>query len=134
MTSPESRRNRAQPINISLRRNDAGTLLGAIAWVMGALQIMKDRGHAEQDEEFHDLHDAIVPALERLVSQINMAREESRTEPQFEAAVDAAYTEVREAFETWIQLTAMDTLSAAVAQRLGPDGRPAEPEAPHPEV
>ena len=98
---------------------------------MGALQIMKDRGHAESDEEFHDLHDAITPQLERLVSQITMARENSRTEPQFEAAIDAAYTEVREAFEAWIQLTAMDTLSVAVAQRLGPDGRPEPP--PHSE-
>jgi hypothetical protein len=130
MTSPESRRDRAQPIHLELRRNDAGTLLGAIAWVMGALQIMKDRGHAESDEEFHDLHDAITPILERLVTQITAAREVSVTQPQFEVALDAAYTEVREAFEAWIQLTAMDTLSVAVAQRLGPDGMPEEPETP----
>ena len=133
MTSPESRRDRAQPVHLELRRNDAGTLLGAIAWVMGALQIMKDRGHAESEEEFHDLHDAIVPRLEALVAQITAAREASVTAPQFEAAADTAYTEVREAFETWIQLTAMDTLSVAVAQRLGPDGRPSEDAPPHAE-
>ena len=57
MTSPETRRDRAQPVHIQFRREDVGTLLGTIGWVLGALQIMRDRGHAEHDEEFHEVYE-----------------------------------------------------------------------------
>ncbi len=123
MTSPESRRDRAQPIHLQLRRADAGTLLGALAWVLGALQIMRDRGHAEDDEEFHDLHDTIAPKLERLVEQLNEARRSTMTQPQFEEPIEAAYAEVRDAFETWIQLTATDTLAATIADKIVEGGK-----------
>lgn len=118
MTSPEGRRDRAQPVNLQLRRADAGTLLGVLAWVLGALQIMRDRGHYEADEEFHSLYDELAPRIERLVGQVAVAREASTTRPEFEEGIEAAYADVRRAFEAWIQLTAVDTLSAAVASRL----------------
>ena len=118
MTSPESRSNRPQPLRIQLRREDIGTLLGALAWVLGALQIMRDRGHAEHDEEFHDVYEQIQPKLDRLLEQVNIARRESMTKPEFEGQIEAAYAEVREAFEAWIQLTATDTLAIAAATRL----------------
>ena len=106
------------PVRLELRRADAGTLLGALAWVIGALQIMRDRGHAEQDEEFHELYDSIAPKLERLVEQLNEARRSTMTQPRFEEPIETAYAEVRAAFEAWIQLTATDTLAAAVATHL----------------
>jgi hypothetical protein len=118
MTSPEGRRDRAQPVHIALRRTDAGTLLGALAWVLGALQIMRDRGHYEDDEEFHALYDELSPRLERLVGQVVEARQSSITRPEFEEGIEQAYADIRRAFEAWIQLTAADTLSAAVAARL----------------
>ena len=118
MTSPEGRRDRAMPVRLQMRRADAGTLMGALAWVMGAMQIMRDRGHAEQDEEFHELYDRVAPKLERIVEQLNEARRATMTQPQFEEPIEEAYAEVREAFEAWIQLTATDTLSMAVATRL----------------
>ena len=111
MTSPESRSNRPQPLRIQFRREDIGTLLGA-------LQIMRDRGHAEHDEEFHDVYEQIQPKLDRLLEQVNIARRESMTKPEFEGQIEAAYAEVREAFEAWIQLTATDTLAIAAATRL----------------
>ena len=40
------------------------------------------------------------------------------TKPEFEEQIEAAYAEVREAFEAWIQLTATDTLAIAAATRL----------------
>lgn len=52
MTAPRSR-----ALSLELDGEGAGTALGAIAWVLGALEIMKDRGHAEGDEEFHDLYE-----------------------------------------------------------------------------
>lgn len=118
MTSPEGRRDRAQPVRMQFRRADAGTMLGALAWVLGALQIMRDRGHAEEDEEFHELYDQIAPKLERLVEQLNEARRSTMTQPQFEEPIEEAYAEVRNAFEAWIQLTATDTLAAAVATKI----------------
>lgn len=118
MTSPETRRDRAQPVHIQFRREDVGTLLGTIGWVLGALQIMRDRGHAEHDEEFHELYDKLQPKLDRMLEQVNLARRDSMTKPEFEEQIEAAYTDVREAFEAWIQLTATDTLSMAVATRL----------------
>ncbi len=114
MTGPQGR-----PLRLQLRRADAGTLLGALAWVLGALQIMRDRGHADDDEAFHERYDRLAPHIERLVAQLNEARRETVTTPAFEDEIKAAYSEVREAFEAWIRLTAVDTLSAAVAQRLG---------------
>ncbi|MBM3140925.1 MAG: hypothetical protein FJZ92_12145 [Chloroflexi bacterium] len=105
-------------IPFALTREEAGTLLGSLAWVMGALQIMRDRGHAEEDEEFHELHDLLAPRLEALVGRIAAARQAASGAPAVEAKLEAAYSAIREAFETWIQLTAYDTLSAAVAERL----------------
>ncbi len=121
MTSPESRRNRAQPVHIQLRRPEAGTLLGSLAWVLGALQIMRDRGRADGSNEFDEVYDQLAPRLERIIEQVSEAREASMTRPEFEEGIEQAYTEVREAFEAWIELTAVDTLSAAVAQRLEAD-------------
>jgi hypothetical protein len=118
MTSPEGRRDRAQPVRLVLRRRDAGTLLGALAWVLGALQIMRDRGHYEDDEEFHALYDDLAPRVEQIVGQLVEARQSSITRPEFEEEVEQAYADIRRAFEAWIQLTAADTLSAAVAARL----------------
>jgi len=120
MTSPESRRNRAQPVHLELRRPDAGTLLGALAWVLGALQIMRDRGQAEAEgrTEFDEIYERIAPRIERMVEDIGKAREASMTRPEFEEGVESAYAEVREAFESWIQLTAIDTLAAAMAGNL----------------
>ncbi|MGE3960788.1 MAG: hypothetical protein AB7F65_03810 [Dehalococcoidia bacterium] len=125
MTSPEGRRDRAHPIHLELRRQDAGTLLGAIAWVMGALQIMRDRGHAEGDHdggtEYDKIYQQLQPRLERIVEQIASAREASMTRPEFEEGLEAAYQDVRNAFEQWIQLTAIDTFGAAVAAHLDDD-------------
>ena len=124
MTSPESRSNRAQPIHLELRRPDAGTLLGSIAWVMGALQIMRDRAHAEGEHggtEYDKLYQTLQPRLERIVEQVAKAREESMTRPEFEEGVETAYQDIRDAFEKWIQLTAIDTLGAAVAAHLDDD-------------
>lgn len=118
MTSPEGRRDRAHPIHLELRRPEAGTLLGALAWALGALQIMRDRGRVDGSNQFDEVYDRVAPRLERLVDQIGRAREASMTRPEFEEGIEQAYTEVREAFERWIELTAMDTLSAAVAHRL----------------
>ncbi len=124
MTSPEGRRDRAQPVRLELRRPDAGTLLGALAWVLGALQIMRDRGHIEGDDEpneFDEVYNRLAPRIERLVEQVGKARESTMTRPEFEEGVEQAYTEVREAFESWIRLTAIDTLGAALAANLDQD-------------
>ena len=121
---------KAQPLRLELRRAETGTLLGALAWVLGALQIMRDRGHADADEKFHELYDRLAPRLERLVEQVNAARRASLTRPQFEEGIEQAYAEVRAAFEAWIQLTAVDTLSAAVGQRLASTDEAAPEEPP----
>ena len=57
------------------------------------------------------------------------ARRATMTQPRFEEPVEAAYAEVRAAFEAWIQLTATDTLAAAVGARLDA-GEQAGDEAP----
>ncbi len=106
----------AARISLDLDQEQAGSLLGALAWVMGALQIMRDRGHAEHDEEFHDLHDRLAPRLEQLVNRIGLARQAADA-PRDQAELESAYAEVREAFEAWIQLTAFDTFSAAAGER-----------------
>lgn len=124
MTSPEGRRDRAQPVRLDLRRPEAGTLLGALAWVLGALQIMRDRGHAEgsdEPNEFDEMYNRLAPRVERLVEQVGKAREASMTRPEFEEGVEQAYTEIREAFEAWIRLTAIDTLGAALVAGLDED-------------
>jgi hypothetical protein len=104
-------------VSLDLDQQEAGSMLGALAWVMGALQIMRDRGHAEADEEFHDLHDTLAPRLERLVNRISAARQ-AEGAPVDQAELESAYAEVRQAFEAWIQLTAFDTFSAAVGERV----------------
>ncbi|MEX2229001.1 MAG: hypothetical protein WEB13_05105 [Dehalococcoidia bacterium] len=120
-------------IPVGFSREELGTLLGSLAWVIGALQIMRDRGHAVADEEFHELHDLLVPRLEGLVERISGAGRATERAPLLAAEVEAAYAAIREAFETWIELTAVDTLSAAVAQRLAasadapPDDEPGAP-------
>ncbi|MCK9495978.1 MAG: hypothetical protein M0R75_10865 [Dehalococcoidia bacterium] len=124
MTSPEGRRGRPQPVHIELRRADAGTLLGSLAWVMGALQIMRDRAHAEGEHggtEYDMLYQKLQPRLERIVEQVAKGREASQTRPEFEEEVETAYQDIRDAFEQWIQLTAIDTLGAAVAAHMDED-------------
>ena len=121
MTAPEGRRDRAMPLRMQFRREDTGTLLGALAWVLGALEIMRDRGHAEEDEEFHQLYDRIAPKLNFMIEQINEARRSTMTHPRFEEPIETAYAEVRDAFESWIRLTAMDTLAIATAERVDDD-------------
>ncbi|MPZ98057.1 MAG: hypothetical protein GEU80_01770 [Dehalococcoidia bacterium] len=111
-----------RPLLLALSREQTGTLLGTLAWVMGALQIMRDRGHADADEEFHELHDALMPRLEALLESVSTTRQANPGNPRVEEDLERAYTQVREAFEGWIQLTAVDTLSAAVAHRLDAQG------------
>lgn len=121
MTSPESRRNRPQPLHLELPRQEAGTLLGALTWVMGALQIMRDRGHAEGEHggtEYDKIYQELQPRLDRIVERIAKARTDSMTQPEFEAGIEEAYADIRRAFEEWIRLTAIDTLGAAVAAHM----------------
>lgn len=105
---------------LQLHAEGMGTLLGAIAWVLGALAIMRDRGHAEGDEELHELQESLEPRLEALLNDLAMSRGavEGGAEAELGDRVEAAYTRVREAFERWIQLTAVDTTSVAIGQRL----------------
>ncbi|MDA0815226.1 MAG: hypothetical protein O2924_01460 [Chloroflexi bacterium] len=121
MTSPEGRRDRAQPLHLELPRQEAGTLLGALAWAMGAIQIMRDRGHAEGEHsgtEYDKIYQQLQPRLERIVERIAKARMDSVTRPEFEEGIEAAYADVRQAFEEWIRLTAIDTLGAAMAAHM----------------
>lgn len=113
MTSRDGR------LSLGLDAEQAGTLLGAIAWVLGALEIMKDRGHAEGDEEFHDLYDELQPRLETLIAKVSAARMATAGDDAMQEEIEAAYAPVRAAFETWIEQTASDTFSVAVGQRLG---------------
>ena len=105
---------------LQLHAEGMGTLLGAIAWVLGALAIMRDRGHAEGDEELHELQESLEPRLETLLNDLAMSRGavEGGVETELGERVEAAYARVREAFERWIQLTAVDTASVAIGQRL----------------
>ena len=105
-------------LRISLAARDAGTAIGAVAWVLGALEIMKDRGHAEADEEFHDLYESLGPQLNRLAALIAGARSVYPQDHPIHEQVESAYAAVREAFETWIQLTASDTSQVAMGQRI----------------
>ncbi len=114
MTAPRSR-----ALSLELDGEGAGTALGAIAWVLGALEIMKDRGHAEGDEEFHDLYESLTPRLEALLTTFSTARRTPGEEEALQQEIEAAYQPLRAAFETWIELTAVDTFSVAAEQRTG---------------
>ena len=122
MTSPEGRLSREQPVKLELRRRDAGTLLGALAWVLGALEIMRDRAAAAEDDDAMRMFQLVSPKIERLVEQLGAARNASMTRPEFEAQIEDAFAEVRGAFEAWIEMTAIDTLTAAVTKRIETDG------------
>ncbi len=113
MTSPRGRR-----LSLTLEAGEAGTVLGTVAWVLGALEIMKDRGHAEGEEEFHELYESLKPKLEALIAKVSDARTALGADDELQAEIEAAYAPVREAFEAWIELTAADTFSVAVGQRL----------------
>ena len=116
MTAPRDRR--SAQVRLALEGRDTGTLLGALAWVLGALEIMKDRGHAEADEEFHDLFDELGPALNRVVAHVSGGRAALSPEDPLQAEIEASFAKVRLAFERWIVLTASDTAEAAIGQRL----------------
>ena len=95
-----------------------GTILGTLAWVMGALEILKDRGHASGDERWHELNDDLMPRLERLVAEIAGARMAAGAEDDAaNVDIEDAYARMRDAFEQWIQITAADTVEAALGHR-----------------
>jgi hypothetical protein len=102
---------------LTLDRQETGTLLGVLAWVLGGLEMMRDRAEAVDEPTFVELHASIVPRLEALLAMMNEARQRSPFEGvgQLEPEVEAAYSQVRQAFEAWVQLTAYDTATAAVA-------------------
>lgn len=102
---------------LRLDADSCGTVLGSLAWVMGALEILKDRGHATGDERWHELSDDLMPRLERIVQAIGGARMAVASEPEMESEVEEAYGRVREAFERWIEVTAADTVDAALGFR-----------------
>lgn len=118
---------RPDQLRFALTGTDAGTLLGALAWVLGALELMKDRGHAEADEAFHDLFDDLGPALNRVVAQVSGGRAALRPDDPLQAEIEAAFAKVRAAFERWIVLTAIDTAQAALAMRLANEGQTQPP-------
>lgn len=122
MTSPEGRLDRPQPVRLSLSRRDAGTMLGALAWVMGALEIMRDRATSHDDAAAVQMFQQVSPKIDRLVEQLGAARNASMTRPEFEAEIEDAFAEVRGAFETWIEMTALDTLTAVVSKRIETEG------------
>ena len=110
-----------RPYALALDADRLGTLLGAIAWVLGALEIMRDRGHAEASEELHGLQQSLAPRLEALLGDLAAARGAVEGGPAGAGhgeRVEASYARVREAFERWIALTASDTASVAIGQRL----------------
>ena len=109
---------RADRIRLALAPEEAGTLLGACAWVLGALEILKDRGHAVEREDLHELHDDLAPAVNRLAALVGGARGALGADGETQEAIEAAFARVRAAFETWIEVTAADTMAAALEQRL----------------
>jgi hypothetical protein len=121
--------NRRPHYALRLDADGCGTMLGALAWVMGALEILKDRGHAVGDEQWHELSDDLTPRLERLLQSIAGARMAVASEPEMETDVEAAYARIRDAFERWIEVTAADTVDAALGFRHqhdhGAEGAPA---------
>lgn len=102
---------------LALDRHETGTLLGVLAWVMGGLEMMRDRAEAVGEPALTELHAAITPRLEAMLVTMNEARQRSPFEGvgQLEPEVEAAYAQVRQAFEAWIELTAYDTATAATA-------------------
>jgi len=115
MTSPRRRH-----YALRLDADSCGTVLGSLAWVMGALEILKDRGHATGDERWHELSDELMPRLEHIVQAIGGARMAVASEPDMESEVEEAYGRVRDAFERWIEVTAADTVDAALGFRHQP--------------
>ena len=109
---------RERRLTLGLEPEETGTLLGAVAWVLGALEIMKDRGHAEADEEFHELYERLQPRLEALIARVSGARSAAGEDEVLQQEIEAGYAPLREAFEAWIERTAADTFSVAVGQRL----------------
>ncbi|HRC62266.1 MAG: hypothetical protein K1X87_03540 [Dehalococcoidia bacterium] len=109
--------NRRTHYALRLDAEACGTTLGTLAWVMGALEILKDRGHATGDERWHELSDQLMPRLERVVQTIAGARMAVAAEAEQEAEVEDAYGRVRDAFERWIEVTAADTVEAALGFR-----------------
>ncbi|MEZ4552710.1 MAG: hypothetical protein AB7U23_14155 [Dehalococcoidia bacterium] len=109
--------NRRSHYALRLDAEGCGTMLGTLAWVMGALEILKDRGHAVGDERWHELSDDLAPRLERLVQTIAGARMAVASEAEVESEVEAAYGRVRDAFERWIEVTAADTVDVALGFR-----------------
>ncbi len=107
--------------DLSLDESEVGTLLGTFAWVMGALEIMSDRAEAVDEPELGQLRDRLMPRLEALLESLTRARRRSPFAPagQMEPAVEAAYASVRQGFEAWIKLTALETAQAAAAVRQG---------------
>jgi hypothetical protein len=127
--------NRRDQLRFAMSGRDAGTLLGALAWVLGALELMKDRGHAEGDEEFHDLFEELGTALNRVVAQVSGGRAAVGPEDPLQAELEEAFTKVRQAFERWIVLTASDTAQVAISMRMAErasEGRNVEPSEPEP--
>ena len=89
---------------LTLDRQETGTLLGVLAWVLGGLEMMRDRAEAVDEPTFVELHASIVPRLEALLAMMNDARQRSPFGGvgQLEPEVEAAYSQVRQAFEAWI--------------------------------
>ena len=74
----------ARPYTLRLDAERLGTLLGAVAWVLGALEIMRDRGHAEASEDSHELEEQLKPRLELMLMNVAAARQSVETEPDSE--------------------------------------------------
>lgn len=115
---------------LALDRHETGTLLGVLAWVMGGLEMMRDRAEAVGEPALAELQASITPRLEAMLVTMNEARQRSPFEGvgQLEPEVEAAYSQVRQAFEAWIELTAYDTASAATASHGSTEE--AEPDSP----
>lgn len=117
MTSIPPGESRRKPYAIRLDAEGCGTMLGTLVWVMGALEIMKDRAHAVGEEEWHEVAERLMPHLDRLVDEVGGARAAAGNDPTREAVVEAAYARVREAFEAWVQVAAADTVAMALQHR-----------------
>jgi hypothetical protein len=105
-------------VRLSLSPQETGTLLGACAWVLGALEILKDRGHSQDEEELHKLHDELAPAVNRLAALVGGARAAAAEDTATQAEIEESFAHVRGAFERWVRLTAADTMAVALEQRL----------------
>ena len=109
---------RAGRVRLALSPEETGTLLGACAWVLGALEILRDRGHAVEREDLHELHDELAPAVNRLAALVGGARGALGEGGGSQEAIEEAFTRVRSAFERWVEVTAADTMAAALERRL----------------